>query len=151
MTLTSALAGTATTYTDNGITGTFYYRVQAVDSSGHSSAYSNTVSAIASSLVAPSNLVATPAVNAIILTWQDNAPSASANTVQRSSDNASCIALTSALAGDATTFTDNNISGSFYYRVQATDSSGHASAYSNTVFATAGFAVTAPSRMVEDG
>src|SRR5260370_10886002 len=88
-------------------------------------------------MAAPSNLAAPPTNNAITLTWVDNPPTATGNTVQRSADNATWTTLTSTLAATATAYTDSNITGSFYYRVQATDSAGHSSAFSNTVFATA--------------
>jgi hypothetical protein len=85
-------------------------------------------------LPGPTNLTAIATVSSIALSWQDNTTAAAAYTVQRSADAASWTTLTTSLAPDATTYTDTVV-GSFYYRVQATDSSGGSSSFSNVVYA----------------
>ena len=89
------------------------------------------IAASKSTLPGPTNLAATATVNTITLSWQDNTESATAYTVQRSTDGVNWITLTATLPSNATTYTDT-ATGTFYYRVQAT-ASGVSSPFSNTV------------------
>ncbi|HET8825008.1 MAG TPA: fibronectin type III domain-containing protein [Terriglobales bacterium] len=82
-------------------------------------------------LAAPTNLTATATVNAIALSWQDHATTATAYTVERSPDNTNWTVLTSTLPADATSYTDSTV-GSWYYRVKATNGTS-SSGYSNTI------------------
>jgi len=86
-----------------------------------------------STLAGPTNLTGTATTSAVTLNWQDNTNAAAAYSVQRSSDGTTWTLLTSTLAANATTYTDNAV-GTWYYRVQATDSSGGSSPYSNVLF-----------------
>ena len=85
-----------------------------------------------SSLPGPTNLTATATTTSVTLAWQDNTTAATAYSVERSTDGSAWGVLTASLAGDATGYTDNT-PGSWYYRVRASDNSGHTSSYSNVV------------------
>jgi hypothetical protein len=86
---------------------------------------------VPNTLAAPTNLSATATASSIALKWQDNTTAATAYTVERSPDGVNWTVLTSTLAANATTYTDNTV-GSWYYRVKATNASG-SSGYSNTI------------------
>jgi hypothetical protein len=82
-------------------------------------------------LTAPTNLTATATATSIALQWLDNTTAATAYTVERSPDGVNWTVLTSALAANATSYTDNTV-GSWYYRVKATNGTS-SSGYSNTI------------------
>jgi hypothetical protein len=84
-------------------------------------------------LAGPTNLTASATTSSVILTWQDNTTAATAYSVQRSADGNTWSVLTSSLPGNATSYTDNT-AGTWYYRVLASDNSGHISSYSNVVY-----------------
>jgi hypothetical protein len=87
---------------------------------------------VPNSLPGPTNLTATATTTSVTLAWQDNTTAATAYSVERSTDGSTWSVLTASLAGDATGYTDNT-PGSWYYRVRASDNSGHTSSYSNVV------------------
>jgi hypothetical protein len=86
---------------------------------------------VSNPLAAPTNLSAIAAASSIALNWQDNTAAATAYTVERSPDNVNWTVLTSALAANATSYTDSTV-GSWYYRVKATNGT-NSSGYSNTI------------------
>lgn len=88
---------------------------------------------VPNTLAGPTNLTATATTTSVSLVWQDNTTSATAYSVERSSDGSTWSQLTASLPSNATTYTDNTV-GTWYYRVQASDNSGHTSPYSNVVY-----------------
>ncbi len=138
-TLTSSLSATAMTYTDNSGAGTWYYRVQANDSTGDVSPYSNTVS-IATIPTTPTSLGATASSSALAinLTWTDMAVTETAYDVDRSADGgATWTTLTSTLPANTQAYSDTTVAPAtpYSYRVKATNSTG-SSGYSNIAGAT---------------
>lgn len=124
-------------YTDTGTNGvTYYYVVSGVNGSGVNSPSSTEVSATPqlAQLAFPTNLTATAlSESQARLTWTNNAPSATAMTLQRSAHGAnSWTTLTSTLDPTIVTYTDAglNTSTSYDYRVQCTGNGGTSSAYS---------------------
>jgi hypothetical protein len=138
-------AGTATTYSDTGLTAstTYYYRIRATNSSGDST-YSNTASGTTMPPppppTAPTNLVATASSSSQIdLTWTNTSTGTSDHehvAVERSADNITFV-LINTLGGTFTSYSDTGLAASttYWYRVRATNSAG-ASPYSNTASAT---------------
>ncbi|MEN6457924.1 MAG: fibronectin type III domain-containing protein [Thermoguttaceae bacterium] len=142
--LTSSLAATATSYTDNTVTAgtTYSYRVQAFAGTT-ASAYSATASVTVpvTTPATPTNLTATAITSSvgIQLTWTNNATNATSYSVERYSGGTGLWAVVASnLAATATSYTDTSVTaGTFYtYRVQALAGTV-ASNYSNTAWATA--------------
>jgi hypothetical protein len=135
--LNSSLAANATSYIDNTV-GTWYYRVQATDNSGHSSAFSNTLY-VATVPTAPNNIAANPSSNslAINVTWNDTAITETAYTVERSTDGSTFSVLTSTLPANTQSYSDTSVAPLklYYYRVKATNGTV-SSDYSNVVSTT---------------
>jgi hypothetical protein len=86
---------------------------------------------VPNTLAAPTNLSATATATSIALKWQDNTTAATAYTVERAPDGVNWTVLTSTLAANATSYTDNT-AGTWYYRVKATNATS-SSGYSNTI------------------
>jgi hypothetical protein len=122
---TTLPAGT-TSYTDTGLSsGTYYYRVKAVNATDQS-AYSNTASA-ATLPAAPSNLSATPTSGyRVSLAWTDNASNETAYVVERSTAGGPWVVLNGSLAADATGYVDTTVKPltDYAYRVKATNAGG---------------------------
>jgi N,N-dimethylformamidase beta subunit-like protein len=134
-TLVSNLASTS--YFDNSV-GSWYYRVQATDSGGHTSPFSNSLQ-IATVPTAPSNLTATPSSTslAVNLAWIDTASTETAYSVERSTDGSNFTVLASSLPANTQSYSDTSVAPTqlYYYQVRAANASG-ASAYSNVANAT---------------
>ena len=149
----ASLASTATTYNDIGLTtGTSYsYRVQARDTSGNLSAFSNVATATAQMPpTAPGSLTAT-AVNAtqINLSWTASTSGTGlANYIVQRCQGAGCtnFAQIASLAATVTTYSNTGLtaSTSYSYRVQARDTSGNLSAFSNIASTSTQTPPTAP-------
>jgi RHS repeat-associated protein len=127
------LAGTATTYSNTGLTTgiTYSYRVQALNAAG-ASAYSNTVSLSIVKPSAPSNLVAwAGSTTQANLSWTRTSNNESGFKVERSTDGTAFSQVGTVAAGVTTYADTGRTSGSSYwYRVRATNGAGD-SAYSN--------------------
>jgi hypothetical protein len=140
-TFVTNVATNVSSWNDSGLSaGTkYYYRVQATGSSANS-AYSNIANATTQSAgspgvpAAPTNLTlkkSTSVVNAIDLSWIDNASNETGYKIERSTDGTHFYAL--AGGGPNTTFNRNtNLTPGvhYYYRVYAINANG-SSAYSN--------------------
>ncbi|MBI5442182.1 MAG: multicopper oxidase domain-containing protein, partial [Deltaproteobacteria bacterium] len=131
------LGADVVSYTDAPLaTGSYQYRISAVNTAGASSeAASNVVDVLAPPL-APTNLVATVQDGPqVLLTWTDNSTDETQFAVYRSVNGAGFEVL-AAVAADSVTYTDTTVaSGSSYqYQVTAVNAAGpSASAVSNTV------------------
>jgi fibronectin type 3 domain-containing protein len=134
---------TSTVYNDTGLTaGTSYsYRVQASDSAGNLSAYSNiaTASTPASDTqppTTPTNLTATASGSTQInLSWTastDNT-AVTAYLLERC-QGAGCSTFTQIASTGSVTYSDTGLTAgsSYTYRVRATDAAGNLSGYSST-------------------
>ena len=139
------MAATASTYKDTGLTaGTSYsYRVQAVDTSGNQSAFSNVASAITQTPpTAPSNLTATAAsATQINLSWTASTSGVGlADYIVQRCQSAGCtnFAQVASLGATTTTYNDTTVtaSTSYSYQVQAVDTAGNQSPFSNVASAT---------------
>jgi fibronectin type 3 domain-containing protein len=141
--LTTSLAPHSTSYSDTvGLTpgGTYYYRVRCFNGAS-ASPYSSTISVVATPAapVQPSNLTAVAfSSTQINLTWQDKAINATSYSVERSTDGKTWTVLTTALAPNATSYSDTGLSPStkYYYRVRAFDGPTLVSSYTTTASAT---------------
>ncbi len=151
-------ATNATAYTDStglSVSTTYYYRIRATNTVLGPSLNSAVASATsASPPAAPTNLVATPATNAlqISLTWTDNSSIEDGFIVERSLDGATNWTQVGTPAINATSFTDSTagltLGTKFYYRVRATNSVLGASTNSNVANATTANVPAAPSNLV---
>ena len=145
----ASLAATATTYTNTGLTTNtlHYYRVRAQNASGNSG-YSNTASATAGGIAAPSALTATAAsTTSITINWTNNATGLSYNGVELSTDGVTFTHITD-VAGTTATYTDTGLATStlYYFRVVAVNN-GTSSPYSNIASATTQGVPPAPSAL----
>jgi hypothetical protein len=155
----AAPVGTATTYSDTGLSAStaYSYRVWATDAAGNASGYSNVASATTPSggptFTAPTNLVVvTPSSTQSTLSWTAATETGGTITnclIERCTGSA-CSNF--AQVGTSTTTTFNNTgllaSTSYSYRVRATDALNNTSGYSNTASATtAAPTLTAPSSL----
>lgn len=128
---------------------TYYYRVQAFNSS-RTSPFSETVSialaAPVSALVAPASLLAlTSGPTRVNLTWTESNVGETGVQLERSTDGTSFAALAT-LAANSASYSDLTVSAStsYFYRVRVYDASG-ASGYSNvSSVTTPAAAVTVP-------
>jgi fibronectin type 3 domain-containing protein len=144
---------TITTYSDTGLTAgiSYSYRVQAIDTTGSTSAFSNVATATTlAAPTAPSNLAATAAsTSQINLSWTASTSSVglATYTVQRC-QGAGCsnFAQVGSVTAPATTYSDTTLasSTSYSYRVQAIDTVGNVSAFSNVATAVTQGPPTAP-------
>jgi hypothetical protein len=133
-----------TSYTDVGLgsSATYYYKIQATNAGGNSiwsneaSAKTNTPPATVPA--APSNLIATATGTSVInLTWADNATDETSYVLQRSLSSGSGFATIATLAANTTSYSNTGLSSSttYYYKVQALNSTG-SSSWSNIAYAT---------------
>lgn len=131
----------ALTWTDPAPSGTWYYRVTAVDAAGNVSAGSAAVSVVVLDTTAPTSPVVTVAVNGAqtTLTWspsQDNTSVAGYRVYRGTSSDVT--AETGALLGELTdtSFVDSDLApGTYYYRVAAFDDALNVSELSAAVMA----------------
>ena len=131
------------TYSDTGLTAntSYSYRVQAANSSGKLSSYSNVASAttLAQPPTAPGNLTATAAsTTQINLSWTASSSSIGlANYVVQRCLTSSCTLVTIATP-TSTTYTDTALTPytGYSYQVQAVDTAKNSSSYSNMASAT---------------
>jgi len=136
----ATLGGSATTYTNTGLSEDqhYYYQVRALFGGGVNSSYSNVADAF-TPLQAPTSLGAT-AVNsgAISLQWTNHSTIASGVRIDRSSDGGNSFSTVATVAANATTFSDIRVNNetSYTYEVLATAADGDVSAPSNTTSAT---------------
>jgi fibronectin type 3 domain-containing protein len=137
----AAPAGTATSFTDTGLSPStsYSYETVATDAAGNLSSPSNIGSAttLGGPPAAPSGLTATAAsATQINLSWTNNATNQTGFKVERSTDNVTFTQI--GTTGAATTvYSDSSLAPTtlYYYRVRATNGAGD-SAYSNTSSAT---------------
>lgn len=133
-------AANVTTYSNTElIAGTsYFYRVRASNGSGDS-AYSNEAGASTTAAPsAPSGLSATAISSSQIdLSWTDNSSTENAFHIERSTDNVN-FSLVATTGANATFYSNIGLANAttYYYRVRASDSCGHHSAYSNTASTT---------------
>jgi fibronectin type 3 domain-containing protein len=137
----AASAGTATTFTDTGLSPStsYSYETVATDAAGNLSSPSNvgTATTLAGPPAAPSGLTATAAsATQINLSWTNNATNQTGFKVERSPDGVTFAQI--GTTGAATTvYSDSSLAPAtlYYYRVRATNGAGD-SAYSNVSSAT---------------
>lgn len=131
--ITYSVAANSTSYLNNSVivlNATYYYRIKAFNATGDS-AWSNTSSVVVGSPKAPSAPTATASAataNPLTITigWKDNATNEAGFTIQRATNTAFTINLTTftapAKAGTgATSYVDNTVAANttYYYRVRA--------------------------------
>lgn len=124
------LAAGATTYRDSAISmgSTYQYRVAAFNSAG-SSAYVQSTSLLVEQKetipATPTNMLATPMVSSIVLSWEDNATNETNYLLERRVDNGSW-ALFATLNPNSQSYNDTSVAtGKRYdYRVSAKNSAG---------------------------
>ncbi len=142
--LTKLSSGSATTYSDSTVTSanTYYYQIQATNTVA-ASPLSGT-SQVAMPVQTVTGLTATAGSTGVVLNWTDVDPSATGYKVLRSTDNSTFTALTTVTQGNATTYTDYQVTSGtqYYYQVQVLNGSV-SSVASTTANATA--TVTPPS------
>jgi fibronectin type 3 domain-containing protein len=152
----ASIPATSTSYSNTGLTaGTSYtYRVQASDTAGNLSAFSNTASATTQSPpTAPANLTATAvSVSQINLSWTASSSSFGlANYIVQRCQGTGCsnFAQIASFPATTTTYSDTGLtSGTAYsYRVQASDTAGNLSGFSNTATATTQGPPSAPGNL----
>ena len=143
-----------TTYSDTGLTsGTSYsYQVQAVDTAGNLSAFSNVASATTqASPTAPGNLTATAAsTSQINLSWTASTSTVGLrNYIVQRCQGAGCTNFAPIASPTGTTYSDTGLTSgtSYSYQVQAVDTAGNLSAFSNVASATTQASPTAPSNL----
>ena len=145
---------TGTTYSDTGLTsGTSYsYRVQAVDTAGNLSAFSNMASATTQAPpTAPANLTATAAsMSQINLSWTASTSTVGLrNYIVQRCQGAGCTNFAQIASPTGTTYSDTGLTSgtSYSYQVQAVDTAGNLSAFSNMASATTQAPPTAPANL----
>ena len=136
---------TTSNYTDTQVSNgtTYYYVVQAVDTSSNTSANSNQDSATPTGdttpPAAPTGVTATPASNQVSLDWADNGEGDLAGyDVYRSTTSGSGYSKVNSSLLTASSYVDNSATNgtTYYYVVQAVDTSSNASSNSGEVSAT---------------
>ena len=149
----ASFAATTTAYSDTGLTAStsYSYRVQASDTANNLSAFSNTATAVTQDPpTAPGSLTATAASNTQInLSWTASTSSIGlANYIVQRCQGAGCTNFTqiASFAATSTTYSDTGLtaSTSYSYRVQASDTGGRLSPFSNVASAT----TTSPSTTI---
>jgi len=147
-------APTGTTYSDTGLTsGTSYsYQVQAIDTAGNLSAFSNVASTTTQAPpTAPSNLTATAAsTSQINLSWTASTSTVGLkNYILQRCQGAGCTNFAQIAAPTGTTYSDTGLTSgtSYSYQVQAVDTAGNLSVFSNIASATTQAPPTAPSNL----
>ena len=149
----ASFAATTTSYSDTGLTAStsYSYRVQASDTSNNLSAFSNTATAVTQDPpTAPGSLTAAAAsTTQINLSWTASTSSIGlANYIVQRCQGAGCTNFTqiASFAATSTTYSDTGLtaSTSYSYRVQASDTGGHLSPFSNVASAT----TTSPSTTI---
>ncbi|PYT52609.1 MAG: hypothetical protein DMG43_11235, partial [Acidobacteria bacterium] len=135
----------STTYNDTGLTAatSYSYRVRATDGANNLSPYSTTATATTQTPqppTTPSNLTATAAsTSQVNLSWTASTSNVGlANYVVQRCQGAGCSNFAQIATPTGTTYNDTGLASatSYNYRVQAVDSSGTASTFSNTAGAT---------------
>ena len=140
-----SVAGTVTAYNDTGLAGgtAYSYRVRASDTSGTTSNYSNTAGTTTQTPpTAPGTLSASTAgTTQINLSWTASTSTVGlANYIVQRCQGVGCATFVqiASFAATTTVFNDTGLtsSTSYSYRVQASDTAGNLSAFSNTSSAT---------------
>jgi hypothetical protein len=135
--------GASTTGTVTGLTnGTRYYFVmQAVNASGHSTTNSNEVTAIAGVPIPPppTNVTATAADGSVVLNWTAAAGATSYTVYKSTTSHGETAPIALTVAGGATT--TGTVTGltngtKYYFVMQSVNASGHSTTNSNEVSAT---------------
>ena len=151
-------APAGTSYNDTGLSAntSYNYRVQAVDTAGNLSAFSNTSTATTQTAqppTTPANLTGTATgASQINLSWTASTSNVGLAhyTVQRC-QGAGCTNFAQIATPSAASYTDTGLlsTTSYSYRVQASDTAGDTSGFSNTASATthAGQQPSAPSNL----
>jgi hypothetical protein len=137
------LAANTNAYSNSGLNSstTYYYRVQALNSTG-SSAWSNVANATTANAgppAAPSSLTAkATGCNSIVLNWVDNSGNETNFDLRRATSQSGTYSTIATLPANTTTYTNTGLTKGrkYYYKIRATNSAG-SSAYSNTASATA--------------
>jgi hypothetical protein len=139
----ATLAANTISYSNTGLNSstTYYFRVQALNSTG-SSAWSNIANAtttVAGPPAAPSSLTArTNGCNTIVLNWVDNSGNETNFDLRRSTSQYGTYSTIATLPANTTTYTNTGLTNGrkYYYKVRAKNPAGN-SAYSNTASVTA--------------
>ena len=139
----ATLAANTTSYSNSGLNSstTYYYRIQATNSTG-SSAWSNVANAttaVSGPPAAPSNLYASAKdCNTIVLTWNDNSNNETSFELRRSLSMYGTYSTIATLAANTTTYNNTGLTKGrkYYYKIRARNSSGNSS-WSNNANATA--------------
>ncbi len=138
--LTSTISANSTSYTDNSVSanGSYQYRIASKNTGGQS-AFSNeiTVNTTSNAPAAPSSLSSSNVSSSSLqLNWTDNSNDEDNFIIERNANGAGYQVLTSSVAANSTSYTDNSVSadGSYEYRVASANSAGP-SAYSNVITA----------------
>ena len=150
----ASFAANITSYNDTGLTAstTYSYRVQASDTSGNLSAFSNVASATTQGPPStPTNLGATViSATQINLSWNASSSSAGlANYIVQRCQGAGCTNFSQIGTPTGTSLSDTGLAqGTTYvYRVQAKDVNGNLSGFSNSASATTQTPPSTPSNV----
>lgn len=144
----ATLVANTTTYSNSGLNSstTYFYKVQAVNSTG-GSAWSNiayATTAVSGPPAAPGNLTASATgCNSVLLNWVDNSGNETNFELRRSTSQSGTYSTIATLPANTTTYTNSGLTKGrkYYYKVRATNSAGNSS-YSNTASATASCTTT---------
>jgi hypothetical protein len=136
----ATVSSNVTTYSDVGLqpSTTYWYRVRGFNGSENSD-YSN--QAGATTLIAPSGLIATPQAGSVItLSWTDSATDKTGFAIERALDSSGTpgtFAQIATVSSNVTTYVDTGLAANttYWYRVRAYNASGY-SLYSNQANAT---------------
>lgn len=137
-----------TTYTDSGLTAStsYSYQVAAVDTAGNTSTFSNVATATtltAQQPSAPSNLSAFSANNSQVnLTWTASTSTVGlANYIVQRCQGQGCTNFVQVATPSGITYSDTGLSANttYSYQVQAIDTSGNTSPFSNVASTTTGY------------
>jgi len=150
----ATLSANTTSYSNSGLNSstTYYYRIQAINSTGSSEwsniAYAKT--AVSGPPTAPSNLSASAkGCNTILLTWNDNSNNETSFELRRSSSMYGTYSTIASIAANITTYNNTGLTKGrkYYYKIRARNSSGNSS-WSSIAYATASCATASKSEEV---
>jgi len=150
----ATLSANTTSYSNSGLNSstTYYYRIQAINSTGSSEwsniAYAKT--AVSGPPTAPSNLSASAkGCNTILLTWNDNSNNETSFELRRSSSMYGTYSTIASIAANITTYNNTGLTKGrkYYYKIRARNSSANSS-WSSIAYATASCATASKSEEV---